>query len=266
MITNERSVSTPVSHTFSGVTLLITHYNRSQSLQRLLTTFAGLGCHFEAIVVSDDGSRAEHQALLAELQHQYGYQLITTPQNRGLGHNLNKGQDAVQTRYTLYVQEDFVPKPLFVQRLHESLALMEQNPSLDIVRYYAYRLYPYRKPYADGFSEMQFRPWGLKYFKVHYYSDHPHLRRQSFQQKFGRYAEGLAGDKTEYQMSISFLRRKGKGLFYDDFKALFEQKNDAVEPSTMQRAVLAQSDNPFITVIRDVYRQIKFNYDIQFRR
>lgn len=264
MTTNERPVSMPVSPTFNEVTLLITHYNRSQSLQRLLAAFAELGCHFNTIVVSDDGSRAEHQALLAKLQHQYGYQLITTPQNQGLGHNLNKGQDAVQTDYTLYVQEDFVPKPLFVQQLKESLALMDQNQTLDIVRYYAYMAYPYLKPYAEGFSEMRFLPFGLNYKKIYYYSDHPHLRRRSFQTKFGRYTEGIPGDKTEYQMCVSFLQQKGKGLFYDDYKALFDQKNDADEPSTMQRAVLAQSNNPFITVVRNVYRQIKYNYDIRF--
>ena len=266
MITNERPVSMPDRHTFKGVTLLITHYNRSQSLQRLLAAFADLGCHFDAIVVSDDGSRPEHQSLLADLQQQYGYQLVTTPKNRGLGHNLNKGQDAVGTDYTLYVQEDFVPRPLFVQRFQESLALMEQNPSLDIVRYYAYMAYPYLKPYADGFSEMLFFPFGLRYKKIYYYSDHPHLRRRSFQTKFGRYAEGIPGDKTEYKMCVSFLQHQGKGLFYNDYQALFDQRNDASEPSTMQRAVLAQSNNPFITLIRDLYRQIKYNYDIQFRR
>jgi glycosyltransferase involved in cell wall biosynthesis len=45
---------------FKDVTLLVTHYNRSQSLEQLLNSFVQLDCRFEDIVVSDDGSRPEH--------------------------------------------------------------------------------------------------------------------------------------------------------------------------------------------------------------
>lgn len=261
------ATSKPVSaptHFFDGVTLLITHYNRSRSLQRLLAAFGQLGCIFADIVVSDDGSRPEHQPVLRQLGEQYDFRLITTPKNRGLGHNLNKGQDAVQTPYTLYVQEDFVPQPLFVQRFRESLAMMQQNQSLDLVRYYAYLPYPYLKPCANGFSEMLFSPWALDYTKIYCYSDHPHLRRSSFFARFGRYVEGMPGDKTEYRMCISFLQKRGSGLFYTDFKDLFSQENDAAEPSTMTRAMWTESSNPMIAAVRYVYRQVKYNYDIQF--
>jgi hypothetical protein len=58
-----------MQHHFPDTTLLITHYNRSGSLERLLATFESLGCRFADIVVSDDGSKPEHlekvQALTA---------------------------------------------------------------------------------------------------------------------------------------------------------------------------------------------------------
>src|SRR4051812_31264401 len=94
---------------FPEITLLVTHYNRSSSLERLLSAFRQLGCRFDGIVVSDDGSKPEHLEKLKALQPVYNYQLITTPKNGGLGNNINKGQDAVKTKYTLYVQEDFEP-------------------------------------------------------------------------------------------------------------------------------------------------------------
>lgn len=253
----------PASH-FDNVTLLVTHYNRSRSLQRLLATFNQLGCSFGDIIVSDDGSRPEHLSVLEELEYQFGFRLITTPKNGGLGHNINKGQDAVQTPYTLYVQEDFVPLPPFVQRFRESLLMMEQRPELDIVRYYAYIPYPYMQPYADGFSEMKFATWGLQYHKIYVYSDHPHLRRSSFLTKFGRYAEGRSVDRTEYRMCIKFLQKRGKGLFYTDFKTLFSQENDTTEPSTIKRASWTESQHPVIAAIRHVYRQVRYNYDIKF--
>ncbi len=249
---------------FAPITLLITHYNRSRSLRRLLEAFANLNCSFGGIVVSDDCSKPEHLTALQALRNEFGFMLVTTPQNGGLGHNINKGQDAVQTLYTLYIQEDFVPKLAFIPELQRALSLMEQNPAVDFARFYAYIRYPYMTPYQGGFSAMQFPRLGLDYTKIYMYSDHPHLRRSSFLQKFGRYAEGLNVDKTEYRMCISFLQNNGKGLFFRDFKTLLAQENDTAEPSTIARSEWTNSGNPAIAAVRYVYRQLKYNFDIQF--
>src|SRR3954470_21752118 len=96
-----------VPYSFTGVTLLITHYNRSRSLERLLDAFRDLNCTFEATVVSDDASKPEHLDKVRAMQATYDFHLVTTPENKGHGHSINKGQDAVTTPYTLYVQEDF---------------------------------------------------------------------------------------------------------------------------------------------------------------
>ena len=252
------------SYHFANITLLITHYNRSQSLQRLLAQLAALNGSFAEIVVSDDGSRPEHIQALLDLKKQYGLTLVTTPRNRGLGNNINKGQDAVSTPYTVYIQEDFVPQPAFLQQLSEAQAFMDKDQALDIVRFYAYYAYPYLKPYADGFSEMVCPRWGLNVTKIYVYSDHPHLRRSSFLRKFGRYAEDRSGDRTEYNMCISFIQNKGRGLFFRDFKTLLTQENDQIEPSMMQRNEWRQSNNPLVALSRYVYRQFRYNLDIQF--
>lgn len=252
------------SHHFTDVTLLITHYNRSRSLARLLDQCRQLDCTFGEIVVSDDGSKPAHLAEVGALQKQYAFSLITTPTNRGLGNNINKGQDAVRTPYTLYIQEDFVPQPAFVDQLIRALAFMQEDQSLDIARFYAYESYPYLKTYADGFAEMTFPRWGLDYKKIYVYSDHPHLRRSSFLTKFGRYAEDRGGDRTEYKMCISFLQHEGKGLFFRDYKSLLSQENDTFEPSTVQRKQWTQSGNPIVALTRYVYRQLRYNFDIQF--
>ncbi|MBE9586350.1 glycosyltransferase family 2 protein [Mucilaginibacter sp. JRF] len=247
---------------FDTITLLVTHYNRSQSLQRLLQAFANQNINFADIVVSDDGSRPEHQDKLRELAVTYNFRLITTPQNRGLGNNINKGQDAVQTPYTLYVQEDFDPFPGYGEHLQDALDILNERPELDMARFYAYFKYPYLKPLRKGFSEMMFSIWKPGYRKFHVYSDHPHLRRTSFFSKFGRYAEGLKGDRTEFLMAISFIKNKGKAIFYEDFKGLFDQINPADEPSTMKRSDFRQSTNPFVAFARMIYRNVKHNYDL----
>ncbi len=254
-----------MEYSFSEVTLLVTHYNRSSSLEHLLHSFQKLGVSFGGVVVSDDGSKPEHLSKLRQLQKEFTFDLITTEKNKGLGNNINKGQDAVQTPYTLYVQEDFEPTRAFPDRFVDALGFMNQDASLDIVRFYAYIPYPYMRPKGQGFSEMIFPAWATNYKKIYYYSDHPHLRRSNFFEKFGRYPEGMKGDKTEYEMCISFLKNKGKGLFYNDFQSLFTQKNSEAEPSTMTRSSISQSENPVISLVRDLYRQLKYNYDIYLR-
>lgn len=142
--------------------------------------------------------------------------------------------------------------------------ILDTEPELDMVRFYAYLKYPYLKPYKKGFSKMVIKPWFTNYKKIYYYSDHPHIRRSTFFQKFGRYAEGLNVDRTEYKMCVSFIKNKGTGLFYDDYKALFNQVNSTSEPSTTTRTSWKNSENPLIAVVRDVYRQLKYNFDLLF--
>lgn len=253
---------------FKDVTLLITHYNRSSSLERLLKKFKEQDVTFGDIVVSDDGSQPLQVENLRRIQLLHSFTLVTTPKNQGLGNNINKGQDAVKTALTLYVQEDFIPKVDFVSIFSNAISYLSERKDLDIVRFYSYFKYPFLKPYKDGFSEMKFNAspmfWGVK--KFYAYSDHPHLRRKNFFVKFGRYLEGVKGDITEYRMMMSFLKHKGKGLFYEDFKGLFDQENSEEEPSTMARNKLRNSDNIFITAIRNVYRNVKFNFDYHFKR
>lgn len=249
---------------FPTITLLVTHYNRSQSLSRLLQAFQKQEITFGAIVVSDDGSKPEQVDKLKDLMTQYQFNLVTTPQNKGLGNNINKGQDAVTTPYTLYVQEDFDPFPGYGKHLQDALNIMDERPDVDLMRFYAYFKYPYLKPYRDGFSEMVFKIWYPGYKKFHVYSDHPHLRRSTFLKKFGRYAEGIKGDRTEFLMNLSFIKKKGKAMFYEDFKGLFDQVNSSDEPSTMTRSDMRQSNNPLIVLARAVYRNVKHTWEVLF--
>ena len=248
------------------ITLLVTHYNRSQSLVRLLNSFHNLDIHFGGIVISDDGSKPEHLQLLQSLQAQKKIRLITAIKNSGLGHNINKGQHAVQTPYTLYVQEDFIPKEPFRDALSFALTTLQEHPELDMARFYAYFRYPYLNPVGNGFSEMIFKPLYAGYKKFYMYSDHPHLRRSNFLEKFGNYPEGIKGDATEYRMMMNFLQQKGRGIFYEDFKGLFDQVNSETEPSTMTRNSLRNSDAVLITFARNMYRHLKFNFDYHFKK
>ncbi|RCH55125.1 glycosyl transferase family 2 [Mucilaginibacter hurinus] len=254
---------------FKDVTLLVTTYNRSKSLKRLLDTFNKLNVRFGDMVVSDDGSKPEHLNDIKALQKEFNFRLITSPVNMGLGDNINKGQDAIQTPYTLYVQEDFEPLPAFETHFADALEFMETDKDLDIVRFYAYFKYPYTKPYGKGFSEMLFKisPLANNHIKFYVYSDHPHLRRSTFFQKFGRYKPKVNVNLSEYGMALSFIKNKGKGIFFDKFNTVFEQVNTTDEPSTVGRAAWRESKNQAMLAARAVYLQfklLKWTYNLLF--
>ncbi|GLU52457.1 glycosyltransferase family A protein [Dyadobacter frigoris] len=247
-----------MEHIFPDTTLLITHYNRSGSLERLLSTFENLNCKFYEIVVSDDGSRPEHLNKVVAIKDRFNFNLVTTPINKGLGNNINKGQDMVRSPYTLYVQEDFQPSDIFPTHFEDALTFMHEDSNLDIVRFYAYFIYPNLKPFKKGYSEMVFSKWDMNHIKFYYYSDHPHLRRSNFLDKFGRYPEGLDVNVTEYKMAINFLKNRGKGLFYNEFTTLFYQKNSPDEPSTFDRPDWKLSKNPLVVISRLIYLRYRW--------
>jgi len=243
---------------FPGVTLMVTHYNRSASLDRLLATFRELGCRFADIVISDDASKPPHQEKLKALQAAYNFRLITTAKNTGFPGNMNKGQDAVTTPYTLYVQEDFVPLPGCGPHLLDALQIMNETQEVDYIRFWSFYRFPTLKPFGKGFSETVYKPWNMSHLKFFMYSDNPHMRRSNFLQKFGRYQENLDGNISEYRMSISFMQKKGKGLFYNEYQSLFEHRNSADEPSTFDRANWRASTNKFYLILRFFYLRYKW--------
>lgn len=249
---------------FNDITLLITHYNRSNSLEKLLKSFDSLEIAFAAIVVSDDGSKQEYLSHLYELKKRYAFNLITSSVNKGLGNNINKGQDAVKTKYTLYIQEDFVPQLKLIEKLKNAHQFLEEDRDLDFVRFYAYTMFPNLEPYKQGFSLMTFSHFKIweTYRKFYIYSDHPHLRRTTFSKKFGSYSEGIKSDRTEYNMMMQVLSVGVKAYFYEDYKSLLKQENSIIEPSTVKRNFWRENQNFLMSTMRHIYRYFRFYLEL----
>lgn len=244
---------------FKDVTLLITHYNRTRSLERLLASLAKLKCSFEDTVVSDDASRPEEMEKVKKLQQIYNFRLVTTPKNRGYGNCINKGEDAITTPYTLYLQEDFVPFDIFPDHFKDALQILNQDRTIDYVRFWALEdLHLNLKPYGKGFSEMEYKLGNMYHHKFYQFSDTPNIRRNNFREKFGRYREGIFGDLTDYYMAISFLHNKGKGLFFNKYDSLFTH-NDSEEGSRIRSGRnWRQHGNIFIRFMRFFYLRYKW--------
>jgi glycosyltransferase involved in cell wall biosynthesis len=261
------------THLFDDITLLVTHYNRSSSLERLLRSFRDMGFVFGDIVVSDDGSRKEHLEIVRNLAVDFNFRLITTPLNKGLGNNINKGQDSVVTPFTLYIQEDFVPQPGFLPHLIDGHKIMREDGCWDLISFYAYEQYPYSRPYKLGFSERIFHssPFYTNNLKFYMYSDHPHLRKSSFLNDIGRYVENKNVDITEMKMSLLFIKKGGRSLLFDDHFSLLIQQNSQTEPSTAAYRNPIMPENSPMAVYKlakwlyGKYKFLKLNLQLAFR-
>lgn len=252
---------------YNQVSLLITVYNRSLSLERLLKSFSDLNISFGEIIVSDDCSKEEHLTKMKELQTYFNFKLLLANENRGLSNNINKGQAAVTKPFTLYIQEDFVPKDMFEDKFSEALSVMESINSIDTIRFYAYFSYPYTEQFNQSFDEMIFHPSVIKWdhLKFYMYSDHPHLRRSNFCEKFGPYQEGIHSDKAEFEMCLSYIMNRGRGLLVKNFSLIFDQRNSPDEPSTIGREPWKEKKSIPIAILRHiflVYRFMKNTYQL----
>jgi len=218
----------------NNTSLLITHYNRSESLGILLQRIEDLQIKFFEIIVSDDCSNNLHLQQLKNLQKRIPFTLLTTPKNKGLGASLNTLHNHATSDYLLYVQEDFVPGKALAPVLDKGHKLLHNHPQWDLIRFYAFpwAQFPYQKKFKDGFNELIFSlsPLYASHLKFFVYSDHPHLVRKSFTQKFGAYKENVRPDVAEQTMCRSFLKNNGKALFYEQNQTLFEHENTEEEP------------------------------------
>ena len=224
----------PILH-LNTTSLLITHYNRSESLSILLQRLEDLQIKFFEIIVSDDCSAEKHLNQLKNLRERFNFTLLTTPKNKGLGASLNALHNHASSDYLLYVQEDFVPGKALAAALDKGYKLLHNDPQWDLIRFYAFpwAQFPYQKKFKDGFNELVFSisPWYASHLKFFMYSDHPHLKRKNFAKKFGPYKENVKPDIAEQTMCRSFLKNNGKALYFEQNQTLFEHENTEEEPA-----------------------------------
>ena len=114
------------------ISILTTHYNRPHVLVSCLKAIEAAKLDFKyEIVVSDDGSSKKNLDIVRGLLINT---LVIAEKNEGLASNLNKGIRACKGQYILYVQEDFIIKPEFINVFREGLQLLDSG-KLDMIRY-----------------------------------------------------------------------------------------------------------------------------------
>lgn len=189
------------------LSILITHYNRPESLVVCLKTIRDLQLDIPyEIVVSDDGSTLENLQKVRALKID---QLITVFINEGLTANLNKGIKACKGDYIFYCQEDFTILPELSQQLQEVFKVLD-NGKLDMVRLRANYVFKHLIRITDEIYRIprfSFKNFNINTFQ---YSDHPFITKVNFYKKYGYYLEGTSGPYGETEYAIRILNTNAK--------------------------------------------------------
>jgi len=110
--------------------------------------------HIEVVVVND-GSLREEDAVLDELAERYGVKLVTQP-NSGLGAARNFGISQASGRYVLPIDADDRLAPTFVERCVE---VLEADPTVAYATTWSAYIRPDGEPYGGGVGWAPFGNW-----------------------------------------------------------------------------------------------------------
>lgn len=185
------------------LSILITHYNRSEALKDCIEAIRHIGFSSEyEVLISDDGSNEEHLNNIKGLKYD---QLLLSKNNQGLTNNINKGLKACKGTYILYCQEDFLLNPQIAVILDECMDLIKRN-ILDMVRLTANYKFNYLKALTPQVSKIP--TFSISNFNINTfrYSDHPFITTIDFYNKFGYYLEDVSGPYGETEYAIRLLK------------------------------------------------------------
>ncbi len=209
------------------ISIVFISYKRFNLLSRSYRTLAAK-CRYPnlELILADDGSPADVTERMRKLSfHKY----IFSDENRGLGHNQNKGVRAATGDYILQLQDDWLchgPDD-FIERC---LDVFQELPSVGYIRLW-------EKPDFSVPYDLHLLKNGVKVrvyndssplnsiseHRDYVYSDRPHIKRRSYHDNLGLYREDLKMNKMEIEFCQRFERQNAiKGAWIEGYGDIFE--------------------------------------------
>ncbi|MEP5253962.1 MAG: glycosyltransferase family 2 protein [Winogradskyella arenosi] len=189
------------------LSILITHYNRSEALQQCVTAAHNVSWPMPyEVVVSDDGSNRQHVNAIKQIPK---IKLVLAESNQGLAANINKGIQACTGTYLLYCQEDFLIKKEIECILPELFSLLD-NKSLDMIRLRANYQFPKLnalEKHVYSIPKFSFKNF---YYNAFQYSDNLFMTTPDFFIKNKLYLEHTSGDYGETEYAIRIFKSDSK--------------------------------------------------------
>ncbi len=204
------------------ISILITHFNRIESLEKCLKAFEKIDfSNFKIeIVVSDDGSEIKIQEQLKALKIDT---LVLSERNEGLASNLNKGINACKGNYILYCQEDFLPQVELSSYMPQIVETLDSGKA-EMIRLQANYVFPKLLPLSEEIKLIPKFSWKNYYYNTFQYSDNPFITTRSFFDKYGYFLENTCGAYGENEYAIRIMNSNAKIAIVNKypFKAIKE--------------------------------------------
>lgn len=182
-------------------------YNRSnllvESVRRLRYALEVLPYSCE-IIIADDGSSSEHQAVISSIP---SVRVVRNIQNKGMGANVNNGLAHARGAFVLQVQDDW--NCVNPSGIKDSLDFLVKNPDVGIVQMtHVGSDLPAELRRCIDSAFLVFANDGLPWIRrssVRPYSDNPHIKRREFVVSLGPYIEGVPMTfcENEYKKRVS---------------------------------------------------------------
>lgn len=189
------------------LSILITHYNRSQVLKDCINSFKNLNMDISyEFVICDDCSEPSH---LDELKKISQVKLIQSETNLGLGAAINRGLGNCSGKFILYCQEDFLIQSSFSTVLSEIIELLEKD-KIDMVRLTANYKFPELLFISKSVSQIPKLSFKNFLYNAFQYSDNPFVIKNGFHERNGFYLENVKGSYCELEYAIRIMKSKVK--------------------------------------------------------
>jgi glycosyltransferase involved in cell wall biosynthesis len=202
------------------VSVIAIGYDRIDLLKRTITSFLHTTTYPRnslELILCDDGSPASAQRQMRLLPFDL---FLMSAENRGIGHNTNKGIRAATGAYLLHLQDDWEcggPRDF----IDVALDLFQERSDVALVRL--------REPFAGPHESYKMHSGRTAHIYAHRtewrsttgeytYSDTPHIKRRTLHETIGLYREGKPMHKVEMDFCRRFEKQNvAKAAFIDGY-------------------------------------------------
>jgi glycogen synthase len=137
------------------VSAIVPYFQLDEYVEETLASLAAQTYGSIEVVVVNDGSLREEDALLDKLADRYGVKLVTQP-NAGLGAARNFGISQATGRYVMPIDADDRLAPTFVERCVD---VLEEDPDVAYATTWSAYIRPDGEPYGEGIGWAPFGNW-----------------------------------------------------------------------------------------------------------
>jgi glycosyltransferase involved in cell wall biosynthesis len=206
------------------ISILITHYNRYDSLINCLEAFSNLKLKNVEYVISDDCSSIDIQEKLKKIDVD---KLIISDKNSGLASNLNRGLKECKGNFILYCQEDFIPSSNLLIYINEAKEILSGDKA-DMCRLKANYKFPKLIDLSDNFKLIPKFSWRNFYYNTFQYSDNPFITHSNFFKEFGYFMNDVSGAYGENEYAIRIMKSNARIAISNTYPFKSNTKSESV--------------------------------------